>query len=189
MPFKKRTFIAVDIIPNQTMNECLGKLTSQLNEDRINWVYCKQLHLTLKFLGETENDSIPDIIESLKDICNTYKPVSVKINGLGVFKNLSNPTVIWFGIEKNNELEKLKASIDLNLEKFGFEIEKRPFSPHLTIGRVKYIKNVHPLRNIIESYKGQLLSTISVNELIFYESKLNSNGAIYTSISKFTLSK
>lgn len=185
----KRTFIAVDIPFNQKMTRCSDDLIQTLSSDKINWVLEKRLHLTLKFLGDTDEKLIPGIMEMITSLCRDLSPFSVSIKDIGVFKNLHNPRIIWFGIEKNNSLQMLHSEIDRKLEKFGFEKEHKSFSPHLTVGRIKELKNKQALKEKIEFYKGELFHSVNMDEVIFYESILRKEGSEYIVIEKAVIGR
>jgi len=183
----KRTFIAFNINPSETVKETYEILRQRLRTERINWIDPGKLHITVKFLGDTEEDSLPAITDTLSQIIAPYKPFRINLHGLGVFRNIHDPHVIWMGCRIEDPMISLKAEIEESLGNFGFEPEKRGFSPHLTLGRIKMMRQTNQLSELIAIYKDQQFQELLIDELIFYESKLTSAGSVYTPIEVFRL--
>ena len=136
-----RLFIAVNI-PVE-IKENLSLLTKRLKYkiSDVKWIQKENLHLTLKFLGEVREEKVEKICSNLCDIAKTIKPFNVSFSEIGAFPDLKFPRIIWAGVkEGSNELKKLAWEIEQALVPLGFEKEKRAFSAHLTIGRVKSFK-------------------------------------------------
>jgi len=145
------------------------------------------MHITLFFLGKTEEKQISEIGRKIQDIVREFKPFVFTCKGLGVFKNINDPRVIWIGIKKSDDLTVLKQRVDNIMQNLGFKIESHNFKPHLTLGRIKHIKNKAILVELIEKYSEYTFQDVSVNEVIFYESILTSQSAIYKEIQRFKL--
>ena len=160
-----------------------------LSREKIKWVDPENMHITVAFLGDTDENIIPSISEIIKQISLDYPPIELIFRGAGVFKNLRDPRVIWIGTETNTVLQNLKIQIDNELSGFGFKSENREFKPHLTLGRIKWIKNITPLEEAIYQYKDHEVQRALINELIFYESILKPKGPIYLPILNAPLAK
>lgn len=145
------------------------------------------LHLTLKFLGDTREKSITDIGTKLKKLTQRLSVFSITIKNVGVFRNLRDPRIIWFGIDACSELNQLKADIENQIARLGFPSEERKFSPHLTVGRIKFLENKQALQQIIETFQEQVLHQFVVPEVIFYESILQKEGPEYIPLGKYKL--
>jgi len=183
----KRTFIAIDIPYSHKMRECQNKLEHRLASQDIKWTPENQMHLTLKFLGNIDENVIRKCIIVLKDIATNYHPFSFNIRDLGVFKNIFYPRIIWFGVEKNETLIRLKKDIEKRFVELGFEPDDKNFNPHLTIGRIKRLKSKEALKELLEEYKDQVFHTVDVENIVFYESILKPEGPIYLPIEKIQL--
>ena len=146
----KRTFIAIKIKAETTLLKVIYDYKLVLKDSQIRWVDENNLHLTLKFLGNTNENLIKPICEKLENIAGNQKSFSLDLCETGLFKNLKNPRALWIGINESPELDKLKFDIELAMEKLGFEMDIKNFNPHLTIGRVKHLENKHFLKNLIE---------------------------------------
>lgn len=187
---KIRTFIAVNLNPE--IREHLTSLQNNLNipETKIKWVEKNNLHLTIKFLGYILPKQIELIKSSLKEITSRYNPFSIILSlDIGVFPTYKVPRIIWVGIKKGaNELKELYNSIENNLSDKGFPRENKDFSSHITIGRVKFIRDKTNFIQILKRIKVNNLSQ-EINSIDLMESKLTPNGPIYDLTAKLTLLK
>lgn len=177
-----RTFIAIGIPKN--IKDKIGVYEEPLRKERakISWIKPENIHITLKFLGEVEENKIQEIYEALKKCVSNQKPFDIEVIGTGGFPNLNRPRIIWVGLKKGSEeLKTLAKSIDNELEKLGFRKEKRGFSPHLTVGRVKNIYNIHEFVEKMNSveFKGD---TFTADEILIMKSDLKPTGAVYTKL-------
>lgn len=135
-----RTFIAIDV--SDEARRAVGTFTSALKKEkaRVSWVKPGNVHITLKFLGEIDEEKIPEINNAIRVCAKEQKPFEIEIKGSGGFPNLHRPRVIWVGLtEGAEELKRLAGAVDNELYKLGFQKEKRAFKPHLTVGRVKAV--------------------------------------------------
>ncbi len=176
----KRTFWAVKI------SEEARQLIRQIYRDlphlgaNIRLVPPENVHVTLKFLGDTEEKMIPSIVASVQQEIESFPSFTYWCDGAGTFPNYKNPRIIYLGITEG--LEKLREISNITeriMEGFGYTREKRAFTPHLTIGRVK---NERKALNEVKSFLRYTFEPIacSVSEVILFESTLTPQGAIYT---------
>jgi len=107
--------------------------------------------------------------------------------GIGVFKNVNNPKALWFGFKESENLKQLKFEIDKVMSFFGFSIEDRRFKPHVTIGRMKFVENKNTLTKLIDKYKEVEFENLEIHEIVLYESRLTSQGAIYKILKSISL--
>jgi 2'-5' RNA ligase len=183
----KRIFIAVRVEPRETLIRIYSSLRSVLGAERINWTDPSNIHLTLVFLGDTEDESIEVASIMLKQKCTGFGDFSFSLKGMGVFRNYRDPRVIWIGIEDNEILVNLNGMILTGLRDAGFKTEERPFSPHITLGRIKSVRNTEALRSALEKYQDTFIQEVHVKEVILFESALKSTGPVYKPIGKFNL--
>jgi len=183
----KRIFIAIKIEPENTFLKIYSSLRTIRGDEKINWVDLSNIHLTLAFLGDTEEGRIKVVAIMLKQQCSGFGEFDFNLSGAGVFKNFRDPRVIWFGIGNSEKLVELYAAIKTGLEDAGFKTEDRSFRPHITIGRIKYIKNTDALKAAIENYRDSEIQKITAKEVILYESVLKSSGPVYKPVGIFSL--
>jgi len=184
-----RTFVAIKIDVEPVMEEAIRTLQRNLRGERIKWVDIRNLHLTLFFLGETPDSRIDAIVAGLKGVMDESEPLGITLSGMGVFRNVRDPRVIWIGIDDNPALLKLQSGISDILVGFGYRKENRPFRPHLTIGRPKSIHNRQNLMEEIEKNRNKFLQELVVREVVFYESILKEKGPEYRIIEAFRLNR
>jgi RNA 2',3'-cyclic 3'-phosphodiesterase len=184
---KKRLFIAIHINNSESLLEHLNKAKLCLGAERIKWVEPENLHLTLTFLGDTDEQFIPKINSSLQSTATRYNQFTLKLHSLGVFKNLTNPSVLWMGIEAEKTIFDIKKELDIKLIELGLPVESRVFKPHLTIGRIKNISDRKNLHLLLENMKNRFVSKHLISELILFESKLTPEGPNYKVINKVLL--
>ncbi|MDP6686042.1 MAG: RNA 2',3'-cyclic phosphodiesterase, partial [Candidatus Omnitrophota bacterium] len=128
-----------------------------------------------------DQDMVPKISDALKQISTQTKEFTIQLSKIGAFPNIKKPRVIWIGIEKGSEsLKTLNIKIETGFEKLGFEKEKREYKAHLTLGRVRSLKNISQLTKVIEEIDFKSEKAIKIDKLILFQSTLTSKGAIYT---------
>jgi 2'-5' RNA ligase len=185
---KIRTFIAIEI-PAEIQNK-IGALQSNLKGigGRVSWTKPGNIHLTLKFLGDTDEDIIDEIAVELQEAVQNITGFEIIVQGVGVFPNFKRPRVIWVAAKsEGDQLQKLAAQIENCMENFGFEKETRRFSAHLTLGRVKDTKGIEPIMEKLKNYEEFEVGSFAVTEFYLIKSELHPAGSIYTPLKKFVL--
>jgi 2'-5' RNA ligase len=183
----KRIFIALKVEPGDSLLRMLTSLKSLPGNEKIKWVDPGNIHLTLAFLGDTEDDRIKVAAIMLKNACSGFGEFDFTLTGTGVFKNYNDPKVIWIGIEESEKLIKLNDVINTGLKDTGFKVEDRQFRPHLTLGRIKFIKDVDALKTALDRYQKSPVQKVHVEEVILYESILKPTGPVYKPVGIFRL--
>jgi len=184
----KRIFIASEIIPGKEFDRIFSMLTQLPGNERIKWVEYKNIHITLAFLGDTNAERIKAVVRMLKEKCEGSGEFDFNLRGLGVFKNFNDPRVIWAGIEHSEKLDKLHNLIRTGLVECSLPVEDRAFKPHLTLGRIRELKNPGILQEFIEKFRDTEIQKVHVSEIILYESVLLPSGPHYKPLKKFSLS-
>jgi 2'-5' RNA ligase len=175
----KRTFIAIDIIPSSTLTEAYELIRYRMRLERINWVPVGNLHITLSFLGDTAEDGIPEITRAMQLAVKDRSAFNLTLHSLGIFKNLNDPRVLWLGCDYDETMVLIKKELDAQLEPLGFKGEKRTFAPHLTLGRIKSLRQQNQLIQLITQFKDTVFQTQKISSIVFYESRLTSSGPDY----------
>lgn len=183
----RRTFVAIKTKLNDGGLDILSEIKDELYDEKIKWLNESNFHLTLFFMGDTSEDLIKMLKLELQEAMSTFKAFNLVCKGFGVFRNVKTPRALWFGFKKSNELLTLKNIIDEVMTKVGLDLDKKDFSPHLTIGRTKFIANRQSLGSLLKKYKNYKIQEFRITEVIFYESVLTPQGAIYKEIKKFDL--
>ena len=182
-----RCFVAIGI--PEPIKRDIGELIEILKKYNVDvkWVIHENLHLTLKFLGNTQEILLPKIKESLLNIVLSYEPFYIKICTTGVFPNRRYPRVIWVGVEDSGILTKLKKDIEDAMVLLGYQKEDRGFNPHLTLGRVRSQKGVTNLVNELDNFKDRDFGSINVESIKLMKSELKPKGAEYSCLDEIPL--
>jgi 2'-5' RNA ligase len=183
--FIMRVFIAINL-PEKII-EKLADLQNQLAEFDlpIRWTKPKNIHFTLCFLGEISYQRIEKVKEICDKVIGKYKSFNLKIKNLGGFPNEKNPRILWVGVEDGQSLVNLQKELTEKLRDLGFEIEKREFSPHLTLGRTK--GRIKEFEATISKMGEVNLGEFEVESIEVMESELKPEGPEYRSIESFQL--
>lgn len=176
-----RLFLAADL-PKE-IKDYLFELELKVKEAKITWVAKKNIHLTLKFLGEVEEKYLPKIKEQMKI---THAPLQLSLGKIGFFPSAKNPTVIWLGIEPEEDVISLQQKLDAHLL-FSFPGEQK-FQAHLTLGRIKSIRRQEDFHNSIRSLKLEKKSFV-ISSYQLMKSELTKNGPHYETLENVVLSK
>ena len=167
--------------------EMLNSFKSSLNKDSIKWINPDNIHITLAFLGNTENDLIKGISSMLEKTCKNSGSIELVIRGTGVFRNLNDPRILWTNIDHSEQLIKLAGKIANAMTQINIKLDEKPFRPHITIGRIKHLTGKEAFKEMTEQYQTTELQKISVDEVILYESILLENGPKYVPLGRYNL--
>ena len=182
-----RTFIAFDT-PAEIKME-MASLQSQLKKSDadVRWESAEKFHATIKFLGNVEEALLQGIITKIQGICAQHRSFQVVFRNVGGFPNVKSPRVLWIGCENpDGRLLPLKNALDSGLLPEGFEVEDRPFHPHVTLGRVKSLRGKNDLTPMLEKLTLEP-RVATVAEIIVMKSTLKPQGAVYTVLKNIRL--
>lgn len=179
-----RLFIAI-AIPSE-IRSALTAFVNELQEfaPKAKWVRPQNLHVTLKFLGETEGAKLGQIERNLQAMPKTTT-VKLDFRGLGFFPNEKRARVLWAGMESSAKLSVLAEDIDRSMHALGFPLEERPFTPHLTLARFNPPGLPTNLLSAVRDRTACEFGSLTTREFHLIESKLKSTGAEYTTLKSF----
>ncbi|MDP8218438.1 MAG: RNA 2',3'-cyclic phosphodiesterase [Candidatus Theseobacter exili] len=184
-----RCFIAVEF--NKNEKKILSQIQKDLSnpEDQIHWVSPDNLHLTLKFLGDVEEEKAPVINEFIQCLAGVWPSFGYELRGLGSFPNIKLPRILWIGSGKGkDELIRLAREVDRGMGQLRFKREGRKYTPHITIGRVKYLKRLNILREKLAKNRETLYSVVNVDRISLIRSTLTPKGPVHEVIGSFPMS-
>jgi 2'-5' RNA ligase len=181
-----RLFTGLDLPPEvvHTLEGLLGRLRPVA---RIKWIPPANLHVTTRFIGEWPEHRLPDLHIALGALPN-HPPIPIHIRKLGFFPNPHSPRVFWAGVEASPDLAALASETDGALEPLGLKPEGRPFSPHLTLARIKEPVPLQKLRETIVALPSLDFGRFSVDRFFLYRSRPSPAGSVYTKLAGFPLS-
>lgn len=175
-----RTFIAIEL-PDGVKSQ-IDTLETQLKKAKadLTWVCPRNIHLTLKFLGDTPEGRLADVREGIREAVASLPSFGVTLGTIGAFPSLDRPRVIWVDVQDGREdLIALQNRVEKALLQRRFVREERPYSPHLTIGRVRTPQGVGALVNQIRQSPFQA-APIRVSRVVIVKSELRQQGPLYT---------
>lgn len=182
-----RSFISVNLA--QDIKENISETMESLKGRQwdVRWIPSGNLHITLKFLGEIRESSLQAIRNKLLQVSSRQTRFSIGLCGAGVFPDGRHPRIVWLGMPDSDRLKKLQEEIDVSMASLGFERERRLFSPHLTIGRIKTLTGTDLLMSRIETLKNKDFGNIEVSNFSLMKSELKPAGAQYAILTEFNL--
>ena len=171
-------------------------LTGACSQDCIRWSPIGNVHLTLRFLGETSAQQRAELSRSLTFLVQQWKPLNLLIRGFGCYPSMRQPKVIWLGVDGDMEtLADLQSEVERIVQEAGFKPDKRHFSPHLTIARARRRCTREELKRVgqrIQKFvkdkgSGSADRLFVTSRVVLVRSDLRPSGAVYTSLSVHTL--
>ena len=176
-----RAFVAV-FPPSEVRREALAWAKRWSSDDRVRWTRPENVHLTLKFLGDIRAEALDGIRDALEEACAQHASFDTALAELGAFPSARRARILWIGVGAgSDQLLSLVADVDGTLAPLGFEREKSPYVPHLTLGRVRG----RPLNLDLPS--GAEGNTFRVGRVQLMESRLTAKGATYRIMGDFAL--
>lgn len=184
-----RTFIAVDLGPDvRDRAVALQETLAHAGAD-VKWVEPENLHVTLLFLGEVVDRDVPSVCRVVLDCCNQQPAFTMSVEATGCFPNPHRPRVLWLGVgEGARELITLHDALELPLLDLGcYRREQRPFTPHITLGRVKSDRPSEALAEELRKRAKWKCGTVPVEEVLVMSSELTRDGPEYTVLARAAL--
>ena len=166
----KKLFIAIKINPSIEFYNIISDIKNTFKNEKIKWVNKDNTHLTIRYLGNTEEENISQISEQLNNICKNHAAFELTIKKLGVFPNFKKPRVMWFGFSESKELIALHLQINELFKELNFKHDNFKYNPHFTIGKIKFLKNRKLLNQQIKENLNKEFQTFEVKEFNLYES-------------------
>ncbi|MDP8256708.1 MAG: RNA 2',3'-cyclic phosphodiesterase [Candidatus Alcyoniella australis] len=185
---QRRLFVAIPL--DDDLRSRLEQAQNNLarsNAD-LRWTRPGSIHLTLKFLGDTHERLVPDISAELEQCVAAHRGRTLRVKGLGAFPDLRRPRVIWAGLEGDlDALCAVQRDVEQRLARLGFEPERRGFSPHLTLGRVRSPRRLGELIKAVEAGSQADLGVLEARRIVLYQSQLLPGGARYTCLARYKM--
>lgn len=176
-----RLFIGLPL-PHEVESE-LGRIIAHLKTQggRVTWVAPENIHMTVRFLGETDDARVPKLTALINEVAQHLRPAHLQIDRLGGFPNIHKPRVIWAGVTPGSDvdrLEKMARHVELEVRQMRFGPDQKGFKAHLTLGRVKDPSNLQQLASVLGSYRVDPIK-VHLDRLVLFKSTLTPQGSIY----------
>jgi 2'-5' RNA ligase len=190
-----RLFVAIEL--PEDVRALLAAAAERLraSEAAVKWVAPANLHLTVKFLGEAEEARLPEIVAALERAARGAGPLEARVSGAGAFPSAHRPRVVWAGLDAGAALPSLVDAVERALAPLGFPREERPWSAHVTLGRVREERGRRGggrdrrrgsgdggvrLADLLLAERGLSSPPFRIEALTLFESVLSREGPAYT---------
>jgi 2'-5' RNA ligase len=186
-----RTFIAIEL--PQEIKDSLSRIQAQLKSSGadVKWVEPKNIHLTLKFLGEIDEKRLEKISAILEEVAKEKGTFALRIASCGAFPKINSPRVIWVGVDKGNrETEEIARGLEERIAKVGIPKEDRPFSSHITLGRTRSPTNRQSLAEVLNKLAVDFAKEnleFKATKITLFKSTLTPKGPIYEVLKEASL--
>lgn len=181
----KRLFAAIRITPDNDFMDQFHRLQEQLNYEKIKWVEDQNIHITLKFFGDTDERKFPEIITVLKRVSDQVIAFRFRLYSLAIFGSKYDPRVIWTGIEPYDSLVDLMKLVQEELKSIGYMPDRQNLVPHLTMGRIKFLVDKRKFGEVIDEFKEMKSEILFAENCVLYESILRKEGPVYLGLQTF----
>jgi RNA 2',3'-cyclic 3'-phosphodiesterase len=185
-----RSFLAFELPPE--IKDHVRRVSEDLKKSKLDvrWVKPDNIHLTVVFLGDVREGDISGIAREVERVCFGFHPFDFCLKGLGIFPDRKRPRILWTGYEGDVErISSLRDVLQERLIPFEIKEEKRPFKPHLTLGRFRNPGRVDPkLDEILVRHEGLSSPAFQAGELILFKSELKPQGPEYTKLESWVMS-
>jgi len=180
----KRIFAAIKINPEPELISFLNTIKNRLGLEKIKWIPIENIHVTLKFFGNTGDDKIYEISELFKCIAKRTFTFKLCFENSGYYGSRNNPKVLWLGVKKNENIISLVNTINHDLQTLGYIADNKNLNSHLTIGRVKKISDQINFSNTLDC-DPELIHIYDIDHFALFESTLTKTGAVYSEIENY----
>lgn len=181
-----RGFVAADIEPDESLKDILAQLKRVGGDLKV--VRPELLHVTLKFLGDTEEGLVDGIVSRMEDAVKEVHPFSIRLVGMGAFPSLSNIRVLWVGMEDAGPLAGIAQRLDDSMRDLGFERDSKGFKAHLTVARARSSSRMGAVQAILRQKAAADFGTYRIESIRLKRSVLGPGGPTYSDVREVALS-
>ncbi|MFH0758664.1 MAG: RNA 2',3'-cyclic phosphodiesterase [Bacteroidota bacterium] len=175
-----RTFVGIPVKVDGNFLKVRDRLKLLLDGERISWVNPENYHVTLRFIGETDPGRVKSIGAALREQVTIPGKTETAFGQAGSFGPRKKPRVVWLGFEENEILASMKHEVDKALVTSGISLPDQEFRAHITLGRVRSLKDPELFYRTIREMKDRFSGRVLLEELILYRSEPGSGGPVYT---------
>ena len=176
----KRPFIGIPIESQRSVQQVEAwRNDTQLNRNVLNWTIPGNWHITLFFLGSTEESAVAVLQQLIEESFSKIQTYQTELRRVGVFPNMNNPKVLWIGLQNLQPLMLAYSMLGKLLQQNGFSFDQKPLKPHLTIARVKRADNPSAFESLLAEYRETVFDRVDMNKVVLFESISTPTGPIY----------
>lgn len=174
-----RTFVGIPLKVDAAFLTDRAALMLSLEGERVSWVRPENFHLTLRFLGDVPTGSVDELGAALDHFLVPPAVKIVDLTGPGVFGPRKKPRVIWVGFEDGGYFADIRRQVDLALESCGFPASEQEFRAHLTLGRIRGLKNPQDFYKLMEAHHHRFATEVRAEKVVLFRSVLEPKGPKY----------
>jgi RNA 2',3'-cyclic 3'-phosphodiesterase len=187
MNITRKLFVGIKVSPDNYLMDFIYKIREDLSAEEIKWSKPTNFHITLKFIGDVDSIETQIIEDKLEKISNSYKSFELAISGLGIFRSITFPRVLYAGVDAADTVFKLNKDLNhIFADSLGLGIDNK-FSPHVTLGRMKKFTNRDLLKSLLDENRNHELLRVKVSEIILFESLVKNESREYVPLSIYRL--
>jgi len=176
----KRLFIGIPIESPKSVRQVeVWKRNSHFNRNVLNWTSSGNWHITLFFLGNTEESAVVGLQQLIEESFCGIQAYNTELFGVGVFPNTKNPKALWIGLEDLQPLMSAYSKLGELLQQNGFSFDQKPLKPHLTIARVKRADHLSAFQTLLSEHKETVFDQINMSKVVLFESLNTPDGPFY----------
>ena len=180
-----RLFIALDVSEAIRRKVHAAAAALPAGDSKINFVAAENIHLTLHFLGEVADERVMDVHRAVEQAAGQVGPFELAVTGLKAVPPQGRLRMVWAGVtEQTGRLARLHELLGAGLHEGGFQTDHRPFSPHLTLARVRATREADAIRQAVAAEEGRPFGTCRIDEIVAYSSQLTKKGPIYEAMGR-----
>ncbi len=187
----ERLFLAVGLSSSARKRLAERLLAASERQGKVRWVPLENVHITLKFFGDVSAEQKAAIVNTMERVIANAQPFAVSISGVRIVRGRRRPQMVWATVDDcDNQMRRLHGRMERLLEQSCFTRERRPFSPHLTLARVRdgiALWEQNALEEWAEAQRGFKAISLPVEEIVLMKSELRPHGAEYTVCERFEL--
>ena len=184
---KFRAFISADIVPNEALGSLLRELAMSRADLKV--VRPELLHVTLKFLGDTEEGLVEEIASAVEKSTEGVGGFKMRLVGMGAFPSMSNIRVVWVGIEDGDMLGQIASRLDALMSPLGFARDQKGFKPHLTLARARSGRDIARVQEMIRANAATEYGEYAVDRILLKKSVLSPEGPRYSVVREVPLGR
>ncbi len=175
----KRTFIAIPVEATASLRQLIQQLREQFRGEGFSWVDPVNFHVTLRFLGDTPEGRLEALPLAMRQACRDFHSERGEVRGLGYFSFKGAPSVLFARIEGWGTTPLLAAALDRELEELGFPSGDHDFRAHLTLARMKNLRDKMQFKEVISQYREEKFQQADASRVVLFESILRPQGPLY----------
>jgi len=182
---KFRAFVSADVEPSEALVGVIDELARSRADLKI--VKPELMHITLKFLGDTEEGLADEVLERISRATQGMEPFRIRLRGMGAFPSMSNIRIVWVGIEDAKPLQDIATKLDASMNDLGFERDRKGFVPHLTLARTRSARNIANVQEILRTKAASDYGEYLIDRILLKKSVLSPYGPTYSTVKEHQL--